>query len=253
MSEETIVVINNVIADYFKLNTDVEWIPAKEIMPDLIKAGVFKKDEKSGLPLRKVLRVLDEKDELDKIPFVHPERIEKSTYWYLVREGAQFVPKEILNPISKKQRLFALRQNSDEYYIIDLCDEVLDQKAIRQHTFEFLLGDPHQNGRTRTPLPVDAYYEKFNLVIDYTEKERKEIPSEDDKPEKMTISGVKRSEQRKIYNTRKREVLRKREIHFTEIKFTSFNCDSEGKLVRDKDVDLATMKGILKKFIKQIK
>ena len=41
MSEDGIASINEVIADYFKNNTAVEWIPAKEIMPALISAGVF--------------------------------------------------------------------------------------------------------------------------------------------------------------------------------------------------------------------
>jgi hypothetical protein len=40
----------------------------------------------------------------------------------------------------------------DEAYIIDLCDRVLGRKAVRQHPFDFLRGDP---GR---PLRVDAYY-----------------------------------------------------------------------------------------------
>ena len=49
-------------------------------------------------------------------------------------------------------------QQSDESYIIDICDQLLEQKAKRQHRFEFLRGDPGRNGRTAR-LPVDAYYE----------------------------------------------------------------------------------------------
>ena len=105
MTEEIIEQINTVIAEYFNTNTSVDWIPAKEIMPALVKAGVFRKDEKSGMPLRKVLRALDEIDGLEQIPFVHPQRIDKNTYWYLVREGAQYTPKEVINPITKKQRI----------------------------------------------------------------------------------------------------------------------------------------------------
>jgi len=29
------------------------------------------------------------------------------------------------------------RENSDEHYIIDLCDEVLGEKASRQYCFDF--------------------------------------------------------------------------------------------------------------------
>lgn len=251
MSEETIIKINEIIADYFNSNSNVNWIAAKEIMPELIKAGVFKKDEKSGLPLRKVLRALDEKGELDKIPFVHPERIEKNTYWYLVREGTQYAPKEVMNPISKKQRILLNRKNSDEYYIINLCDELLNEKAARQHTFDFLLGDMHQDGRTRTKLPLDAYYDNLNLVIEYAEKQSDDPVSEVHNSDKMTISGVKRSEQRKIYKTRKKEVLRKKQINFIEIKHADFKCDNENRLIRNNEDDIKVLKRILKNFIKE--
>ena len=33
------------------------------------------------------------------------------------------------------------RENSDEHYIINLCDDVLGEKASRQHSFDFLRGD----------------------------------------------------------------------------------------------------------------
>lgn len=42
------------------------------------------------------------------------------------------------------------REQSDESYVIDLCDEVLGIKASRQHKFDFLTGD------TGHRLPVDA-------------------------------------------------------------------------------------------------
>ncbi len=250
MTQEEIIKINEVIAEYFNTHPDVDWIAAKEIMPDLIKANVFKKDEKSGLPLRKVLRALDEKDALDKIPFVHPERINKNTYWYIVREGAQYIPKEVINPISKKERTFINRKNSDEYYVLDLCDELLNEKAARQHTFDFLVGDVHQDGRTRTELPLDAYYYGLNLAIEYSEKQDSE-DSKVDNPDKMTISGVTRAEQRKIYNRRKKEVLRKKEINFIEIKYSDFDYDDQYKLIRNKERDSKVLKKMLRKFIQE--
>lgn len=248
MTEETIAKINEVIAAYFTAHPSVDWIPAKDIMPELIKAGVFRKDEKSGLPLRKVLRALDEKEALDQIPFVHPERLEKNTYWYLVKEGAQYMPKEAINPISKKQRTLLNRQNSDAYYILNLCDELLEEKAIRQHTFDFLVGDFHQDGRTRTELPVDAYYPTLNLVVEYAEKQDTNTV---DNPDKMTVSGVTRAEQRKIYNKRRREVLRKKEINLIEIKYKDFEVNAENKLVRNPERDHKILKKILKKFLKE--
>ena len=54
----------------------------------------------------------------------------------------------------------ASRNDSDEFYVINLCDEVLGANASRQHTFDFLRGD----GTPGRWLPVDAYYPELNLV-----------------------------------------------------------------------------------------
>jgi hypothetical protein len=83
--EEKIDPINAVIKHYFEKNKDVDKIPAKDLMPDFIKAGIFEKDHRSGLPIRAVLRELDKNNQLNKIPFVLPERKAKNTNWYLGR------------------------------------------------------------------------------------------------------------------------------------------------------------------------
>ena len=48
MSEDIIVQINEVIAHYFKTNENIDWIPLKAIMPSLVEANIFNKDEKKG-------------------------------------------------------------------------------------------------------------------------------------------------------------------------------------------------------------
>ena len=68
MSKKIEEIINSVVEVYLKENSEIEWIPAKAIMPDLIAAGVFPKDVKKGLPLRKFLRLLDKNNALDSIP-----------------------------------------------------------------------------------------------------------------------------------------------------------------------------------------
>lgn len=242
MNEDKIKKINKVIAAYFKSNPKVEWIPVKEIMPALIEAGVFYKDEKRGLPLRLVLRTLDAAKTLDKIPTVHAERKGIDTYWYLVREGAKYVSKDIILPVPNEERARLKRENSDEYYLIGLCNELLNEKALHQHTFKFLLGDFHRDGVKRTALPLDAYYAKLNMVIELFEKE--DLTSLEE--EKNTISGVTRSEQRKRYAQRKRDVLKEKEIHLLEIGYDEFECDEENKLIRNKEADVKILKEILK-------
>jgi hypothetical protein len=245
MSEEIIISINEVIAAYFKKNTTVEWIPVKLLMPALIEAGVFHKDVKRGLPLRNVLRALDEEKTLDKIPRVHAERRGVDTYWYIVKEGAQYVSKDVALPESKKELARLKREASDEYYLIGLCNELLKEEALHQYTFKFLLGDFHSDGISRTPLPVDAYYPKLKMVIELFEKENETSLEE----EKNTVSGVKRSEQRKKYAERKREVLKEKEIHLMEMDYDEFECDEKQRLVRNKEADVKLLKEILKDFL----
>lgn len=248
MSTDNIVQINEVIAEYFNTHEE-DWIAAKDIMPALISAGVFTKDNKKGLPLRKVLRKLDKENALDKIPFVHAERNEKDTYWYLVRKGSKYVPKEVSTEISKKQIGIQKRENSDEYYVLNLCDELLNEKASRQYTFPFLLGDFHKDKISRTKLPLDAYYHSLNLVIEYRVKQQMEEVSETNKPAVKTISGVSRSEQRKIYDQRKKDVLLRKNINYIEINYYAFEYDSQMMIIRNTEKDTEILKEILKDFI----
>lgn len=69
----------------------------------------------------------------------------------------------INKPIITKHKI------KDEIYVIDLCDEILGTKALRQHCFDFLRGDSI-NGKRGRKLRVDAYYESKNLVIEYNGK-----------------------------------------------------------------------------------
>lgn len=79
--------INNVIESYFNSNPTINSIQAKTIMPLLIEAGVFSKDHKAGLPIRDLLRELDDINALHLIPYVRPERKKKNTYWYFERSN----------------------------------------------------------------------------------------------------------------------------------------------------------------------
>jgi len=246
--EDRIAQINKVVEAYFNTHTNKEWIPAKDIMTDLIEAGVFAKDIKKGLPLRKVLRNLDKENALNTIPSVHCERTDTAVYWYLVREGATFTPNEAITSVSKKEKSIAKRESSDEFYIINLCDELLKEKASRKHTFSFLLGDMHKKGKTRTKLPLAAFYEDANLAIEFNEKLNRTEQS--DKLDVMTVSGVTRSEQIEKYNKRRRDVLQKKNINLIEIDYSAFECDHTKSLIRNKDQDINILKKILKQYIK---
>src|ERR1035437_1773194 len=76
--------INTVIQTYFEHNSLINKVRSKDLMPHFIEAGIFRKDEKHGLPIRELLRNLDRADELYCIPYVYAERIDKNTNWYFV-------------------------------------------------------------------------------------------------------------------------------------------------------------------------
>jgi len=247
MSQDIISKINEVVAKYFEDNKSVDWVAAKKVMPELIEAGVFSKDIKKGLPLRKLLRALDENKNLGQVPLVHAERTGKDIYWYFVREGATFQTYEGEAPISKKERGILNTEGSDKFYVLNLCDKLLKQTASRQHRFKFLLGDLHRDGVTRTPIPVDAFYQGSSLVLDFFERQIN--LNEEDNLNKKTISGVSRAEQRKLYNQRKKDVLAEKGIKFIEFDYSAFECDKDQKLLRKKINDSKVLKGILKDFI----
>jgi hypothetical protein len=66
------------------------------------------------------------------------------------------------------------RADSDEAYVLDLCDAILREPASRQHRFDWLVGDPGRNGRSRA-LPVDAYYAARRLVVECRERQQRPI------------------------------------------------------------------------------
>ena len=133
----------------------------------------------------------------------------------------------------------AQRKDSDEFYVIDLCDEVLGLTASRQHTFDFLRGD----GTPGRKLPVDAYYPELNLVVEYRERQHTESVDFFDK--KTTVSGVSRAEQRRIYDQRRRDILPKNGIRLVEISYSDLKHDRRKRLVRDRLNDLAVIRIML--------
>jgi hypothetical protein len=140
------------------------------------------------------------------------------------------------------------KSNKDETYVLDICDKVLGLQSIRQHRFDFLAGDVNENGRAK-PLPVDAYYPEINLVIEYRERQHTESVAFFDKADKLTISGVHRGQQRRIYDERRREVLPQHGIQLIEIAYSYFNHNRQKRIVRDSNHDEEVIRTRLKDFI----
>lgn len=83
MNEAKLKKINQVLADYFEKNKGVKRIPALDMMDYFVDAGIFNMDyDRPGLPIRRVLRELDDKNQLDLIPYVVVERKDKNRNWF---------------------------------------------------------------------------------------------------------------------------------------------------------------------------
>lgn len=139
-------------------------------------------------------------------------------------------------------------KTNDEAYVIALCDELLGLTAFRQQKFDFLCGDVGKAGQRRR-LPVDAYYDALNLVIEYREVQHTKAVAFFDKPKRVTISGVHRGEQRALYDQRRRELLPQHGITLIEISYADFDHDHRGRLLRNKESDLTVLRRVLNRWI----
>jgi hypothetical protein len=108
--------------------------------------------------------------------------VAKITGGILHKPALQEKPSSIIKQTVQKTKPTSARSASDESYVIDLCDEVLKLKALRQHRFEFLKGD------SGTKLPVDAWYPTLNVVVEFKEKQHTEEVKFFDR--RQTVSGI---------------------------------------------------------------
>jgi hypothetical protein len=123
----------------------------------------------------------------------------------------------------------APRLDSDEAWIVELCDEILGEKSVRQHRFAFLVGDPGATGR-RSLLPVDAFYPARNLVVEFHEIQHSQSVAHFDK--RQTVSGVSRGEQRRRYDELRRTLLPKHGINLVIFDYSEFEQTSAERLRR---------------------
>lgn len=81
MKNLKIIRIGYAIQEYLINNSLIDAKP-KDLMPMLIQKGFFKQDHRNGLPLRKILRKLDDENLLYLIPQVSVVRKDKNRLWF---------------------------------------------------------------------------------------------------------------------------------------------------------------------------
>lgn len=136
------------------------------------------------------------------------------------------------------------RTDSDEAYVVNLCDGILRECASRQHRFDWLVGDPGRDGRSRA-LPVDAYYSGRGLVVEYRERQHDEPVAHFDKPDVLTVSGVHRGIQRRIYDERRAVEIPAHGLRLIVVKPSDLTADGRGRLVRSRGSDEAALRTLL--------
>lgn len=247
--EERIQKINSVLKEYFSDSKNPRCILAKELMDLFISKGIFETNHRDGLPIRKLLRELSKENRISAIPYADGEKKSKNTNWFF--KDANSIngcdTSQLSNTKMTKLSNAAItknsksgRINSDEYYVIGLCNEVLGLNASQQHCFDFLVGD---SGRK---LPVDAYYKDLNLVVEYCESQHtNSTPFFDNK---ITVSGVPRGEQRRLYDERRRIELPRHGIRLLSIHYNDFGTTK--RLKRNHDSDLEIVRKLLCDYVK---
>jgi diadenosine tetraphosphate (Ap4A) HIT family hydrolase len=123
------------------------------------------------------------------------------------------------------------RTESDEKYILDLVAEVLAETDYRwQHRFPTLVGDPGKDGKRRR-LPVDGYFPRHHLIVEYWEAQHSApTPIMD---EGMTVSGVSRGHQRRLYDQRRQAWADANGLRLVILDHRGFETDAAGRLQRN--------------------
>lgn len=123
------------------------------------------------------------------------------------------------------------RIESDEKYILDLVAGILAEPDYRwQHRFPTLLGDPGKDGKRR-PLPVDGFFPRHRLIVEYWEAQHSApIPIMD---EGMTVSGVSRGHQRRLYDQRRQAWADANGLQLVILDHRGFETNKQGRLQRD--------------------
>lgn len=131
------------------------------------------------------------------------------------------------------------KPDNDAFYLLNFCDDILGVEGSREHRFDWLRGDlSERTGRSMT-LPVDGYCEDLKLVVEIMESQHYVPTPYFDKPNVMTVSGVHRGLQRRLYDQRKVELIPLHDLKLIVIPITAFEV--RGKKIKrnpDRDVDV---------------
>lgn len=126
-------------------------------------------------------------------------------------------------------------------YVIGLLAEILDEQPEREAKYPWALGDPSPRTGLCRQLPFDAAWETRRLIVEVDEDQHRKPVLHFDKPHVITVSGVSRGEQRRLYDARKRAAARAQGYTLVEIPW-----ERRPHLARrDRAADTAALRALL--------
>lgn len=129
-------------------------------------------------------------------------------------------------------------------YATSLLEDLLGPAEIEKR-FDWARGDSRDPSRRGVPLPFDAVWEGRKLIVEIDEQQHGEPVGFFDKPDVMTVSGVHRGEQRRIYDERK--VRLARDHGYTVVRIPASALSMNGRAIALKrDADRSAIVEILR-------
>lgn len=126
-----------------------------------------------------------------------------------------------------------IRVNSDEHYVLSLCEQIVGRKALREFSFDWLRADPDARG-TRRKLPVDAYWPEHSAAAQYYVGPI--IPD--------LATASERTLQRLAYDERRRTECARYRIQLIEVSSEQL-AHRGSKLLREIEHDLAVLRPLV--------
>jgi hypothetical protein len=102
-------------------------------------------------------------------------------------------------------------------------------------------------GDAGTKLPVDAYFPKHALVLEYREQQHLADRADSYKlwDRKPTVSGMSRREQRAKYDQLRERQVPAHGLSLVVVSTGDLASDARGRLLRDRQADLVKLRAIL--------
>lgn len=235
--EEQIIETYTAVSDHFRDRPGTIKFPAVELMPRLFELNVFPNTYEERSPVEDLLDLMNRNDHISILPWAigegDPERLKWS---FVFLEGSSL--KELEEKMADEQtsRFVEL---GDENYLLDLCDEILDQKALRQHKFNFL-------GEGRN-LPFLGFYPNLNLALYYQKPPQSEVVTRLENINWISGRSLHREKEEEEFLQRCRELLSEKGIQHLEIHHSIFSYNKLKRMNRNLQKDKLTLENLIGK------